>query len=274
MTVGIAALCEDGKAAVLAADRGIVFGEEGLRSERDSPKITFPDDKNLLVYSGNFPDLEFIMRRLPKLVDGQFPDVISRLSEACEERCKDLRNRELRKIGASLEQLGAAALAQERKPAIVAEIQSKAFQGAFLIAGTDSETTYIYTINHNPPNPHHVTGYHAIGTGANACLPVLTARGMNRSLTLEQAAYLAYEAKRVSEACYGIGPKTDIAVVGVGLPAQFLAEPAIDKFRDIYERRNRLDELGLGRIVELDRDSNGSLKVADLDYKSPLANGS
>jgi 20S proteasome alpha/beta subunit len=250
MTVGIAALCEGGRTAVMAADRGIVFGAPELRSEKDSPKIVLSSNRNLILFSGNFPDLDFVTRKLGTVLDGPLFDVLSHLGAACDERCNEFRDRELRKIGASLAQLGAAAITQERKSAIATEMQEKAFVGTFLVAGVDGDRAYIYSVNDSSPSSHDLTGYHAIGTGTFGALPLLAARGMSRAMTLDQAAYLVYEAKRVAESYRGIGPKTDIAVVGIERAAQFLSESTIENLREIYDRRNRIDGIRIDGIPE------------------------
>jgi hypothetical protein len=53
-------------------------------------------------------------------------------------------------------------------------------------------------------------------------------------MSLEDAAYLVYEAKRLAEADYGVGIKTDMAVVGVDRPAKFLEKESIDELETIY----------------------------------------
>lgn len=73
MTVGIGAICENGKAAVVAADKMVTFGAPmNLQTEPPSlKKIIELTAKTLLVFSGNTADGEqIVLGTQPKLITG------------------------------------------------------------------------------------------------------------------------------------------------------------------------------------------------------------
>jgi 20S proteasome alpha/beta subunit len=249
MTVGIAVICEDGNTVVVVADRGIVFGSPQLQAERVDPKIEILNKSNLLMFSGGFQDFDIIRRAVGTLSDATFQEIVSRLNTACEQRVHDNHSRALRRLGLSLEALGSDALSRATKSKVVADLQSQTLPGAFLIAGVDDKKASISTASDQTPNCHDTVGFCAVGSAEQSCLPLMTARGANRAMSAGQAAYVAYEAKRAAETSYGIGKQTDIAIVGVGRPAELLQKEVIEELEKVYARRNRLDELGVDSIV-------------------------
>src|SRR5258707_10184507 len=87
MTVGIGAICENGKAAVVAADKMVPFGAHmSLQTKPPTlKKIIQLTDRTLLVFSGSTADGEEIVTgTIPRIsVDPKQP--VSQIAEAVRE---------------------------------------------------------------------------------------------------------------------------------------------------------------------------------------------
>jgi 20S proteasome alpha/beta subunit len=157
----------------------------------------------------------------------------------------------LRRTGTNLKALGEAAVAQEIKSFMVNE-SLKNVTGQFLIAGVRSRTCHIYAVSDNNLTPHEQPGFTAVGSGSLLACSALAVAGAHKKLPVEEAICLAYEAKKLAEGAYGVGKKTDMGIVGVGIEARLFPDETIDGLDQVHLSRralNRADKNTIRRLI-------------------------
>ena len=243
MTVDIAVLCEGGKTVVVASDRMVVneFGTISLRSESDCIKFDIIGSNALMLFSGSIVDEQAVLRVAGDLKDCLPSDLANKIRSACQSHHNDTMESILKKVGLSLKALGEEAIKQVQQSSLVATAL-KTTVGHFLIAATDSARSYIYTVNDGAAATYDDPGFAAIGSGGLIAHSSLAVRGANKQMSIEEAAYVAFEAKRQAEANYGVGTKTDMGIVGAGLPAALFPEDTVNGFQRIYQSRRTLSK--------------------------------
>jgi hypothetical protein len=242
MTVGIAMLCEGGKTAVMAADRKISTEIAGstIQAETDYVKLTLMEPFALLAYTGDLAYRDRVLELAGDLSSLGANGFKKRLDAACQRCRRERLNRRLEKYGVKLADLKDAVQNQALSVQLLDEIKRFPTPGGFLVATADKSRTSLGVFGDENIVDRAATGFGAIGSGQSACYPICVARGAEKSMSLEDAAYLVYEAKRLAGADYGVGIKTDMAVVGVDRPAKFLEKESIDELETIYNRRLKL----------------------------------
>ena len=129
----------------------------------------------------------------------------------------------------------------------------KSSPGQFLIAGADSANGFIYTVGDNSFVLHDHPGFAAVGSGSLLAHSSLAVRGAHKQVSIEEATSLAYEAKKLAEATYGVGKKTDMGIVGVGIGARLFPKETIEGLDQIYQSRlalRRPDKNAIRRLVQ------------------------
>ncbi len=85
MTVCIAAICENGKSIVMAADRFRWHPTANIEAEVDESKYRFLSDQMALMGSGNSHSVEAVLRRARTAVAGlSAVDAAARILDACQ----------------------------------------------------------------------------------------------------------------------------------------------------------------------------------------------
>ena len=125
--------------------------------------------------------------------------------------------------------------------------------GQFLIAGADNKKSYIYTVGDHPVIPHDHPGFTAVGSGSLLAISSLAVNSAHKKITVEDAVCLAYEAKRLAEGTYGVGGKTDVGIVGVGVEARLFREDTVEQLEKICQARRVLkkpDRDAIRRLID------------------------
>jgi hypothetical protein len=111
-------------------------------------------------------------------------------------------------------------------------------QTAFLVAGTDAKGAHLYVISPcNRRTEHTNPGFAAVGTGAPYALATLARHGAFKALSLAEAAYLVYEAKKAAEYDRYVNDQTHMAVALKGCKTVMLDETAIGALQSILAGR-------------------------------------
>lgn len=228
MTVGIGAICEDGKSAVVAADKMVTFGSPmNLQTEPPAlKKIIDLTDRVLLVFSGNTADGEEIINASrPRLTD-EIKSSVARIAEIVKESYGRHKQRKAEEtilrplLGADFSQFQKM-VAESPASQILAQVLGTLVQHnlntEILVAGIDDAGAHVFAITHpGQLLPLGTTGFGTVGSGGIHAGVRMSMAQHTRSASLVETVYNVYEAKRASEVAPGVGKLTDMAIIRNG----------------------------------------------------------
>jgi hypothetical protein len=119
------------------------------------------------------------------------------------------------KLGMTYDQLlkeGARLLPKDIHRDVFYEIQKQQLGCEILVAGFIGESPHLYGI-WNDCAVRRIYTFEAVGSGATIARSVLRQRGFVSAMSLDEAAYYVWEAKRFSEIAPGVGAQTDFEVL-------------------------------------------------------------
>jgi hypothetical protein len=245
MTVCIAAICERGKAIVLAADRLCWAPYTGLETELEDRKIILLSQRIALLGAGTLENSNEIRRRLraSDCLTRPIPDIAVECLSVCQdmgfELIKGIGRRSFGLVGDELKDSAKSGMEKFFSSAINA--REAPVESSVVLAGLDADGAHVYYINQREKNRHNELGFAATGIGATQVAYALTARQHRKSDGLEDTLYNVFAAKRCSELVNGVGKTTDIAILRSGARARFLGRSALAKLdlihRSIYPPR-------------------------------------
>jgi 20S proteasome alpha/beta subunit len=228
MTVGIGAICEDGKSAVVAADKMVTFGSPmNLQTEPPTlKKITELTERVLLVFSGNTADgEEIISATRPKLTE-EIKSSVARIAEIVKESYAQHKQRRAEEtilkplLGADFarfQTLVAESPASQILAQILGALMQHNLNTDVLVAGMDDSGAHIFAVTHpGQLQPLATTGFGAVGSGGLHAGVRMSLAQHTQSASLEETVYNVYEAKRASEVAPGVGKLTDMAIIRNG----------------------------------------------------------
>jgi hypothetical protein len=145
----------------------------------------------------------------------------------------------LRRVGTNLKAVGEEVVRQS-SGTYITSLLSKNYFGEFVIAGADNSKTYILTVGEGHVTPQDEPGFVAVGSGCLLAYSALAAWGSHKGQSVEQGVCLAYEAKKLAESVHGVGKKTDMGIVDVGVEARLFDNATIEGLEKIYLARRDL----------------------------------
>jgi 20S proteasome alpha/beta subunit len=253
LTVGIGAICEDGRVAVVSADKMVTFGTPmNLQTEPEAlKKITQLTDKTLVVFSGNTADGEEITNgaRPAIAVNPNLP--VSQIAEALRDSYARHKQRRVEEnilrpyLGANFQQFQTMATqspASQIMQQVLGLILQHNLNTDFLVAGMDDSGAHVFAVTHpGQLIPLATTGFGTIGSGSLHAGVRMSLGQHTKSASLVDTIYNVYEAKRASEVAPGVGKLTDLAVIRGGRiffagPEQFKA------FESAHKEKPALNE--------------------------------
>lgn len=247
MTLGIAAICENGTGAVMAADRLVGTGIAGLELEMDNKKLIQLYAHAMVSVTGILSEADFTIEKF-RDTSGDFANrstiqIAERLRDVCQqvrvEQCEGMYLR--RTLGIGMEEFRQLSSSASPQSALFGDIYTKInnhnFGVSFLLAGVDHNGAHLFVANDAGVVSHESLGFMAVGSGAVVAQAAFSRRQHIRARSLADTVYGLYEAKRAAEPVQGVGPATDIAVLRHGRDPQFLSEQSIATLSEIYERR-------------------------------------
>lgn len=225
MTVAIGAICDDGKSAVVAADKMVTFGAPmSLQTEPPTfQKIARLTEKTLLAFSGGVSDGEaLITGALPQITAAPHQPVQDiaeavKLSYIALKRLRAEENYLRPLLGADFQQFQAL-IAQSSSSQILQQVLMLISQHNLnldaLIVGADDAGTHLFAAIH-PGQLLSVNtqGFAAIGSGGLHAAVRLSLAQHTKSTPLVETVYNVYEAKKAAEVAPGVGKMTDMAIV-------------------------------------------------------------
>jgi 20S proteasome alpha/beta subunit len=225
LTVGIGAICEGGKAAVVAADKMVTFGAPmSLQTEPPTlRKIIELTERTLLVFSGSTADGEEIVTGTMPAIAVAPKQPVSQIAEAVRESyarhkqrrveeniLKTLLGADFKQFQALVSQSPSSQLLQQ----VLGLVSQHNLQTDLLVAGMDDSGAHIFAITHpGQLLPLATTGFGAIGSGGVHAGVRMSLGQHTKAASLIDTIYNVYEAKRSSEVAPGVGKLTDLAVI-------------------------------------------------------------
>ena len=244
MTCCIAALCDNRKAIVLAADKMIGVGM--IEAEPDIRKIYKLTDKWWLMFAGDdispvFDILDRSKRQLATANAKTVDEVALVVQESFRTKRAELAEAMyLAPRGWTLKQFNNSSSVGVISPALRAtieeSIQSYLLPVSLIVAGFDARNVgHILSIrddyyggNRGAVQRHDVPGFHSIGSGSYGAIYMMTFRKLSPSLPIREALYYVAEGKYYGEFAGGVGLRTDLFILRPGRPAIKIKEEAVD----------------------------------------------
>ena len=246
MTVGIGVICENGKAAIVVADRMATYSDLGIQFDGDITKYAEVSNRSIVVSSGTFSDISYVIKHLRNSPGDPLATIpISQIADRGQSAREALRAEQIevvylrRPLG-----LGMAEFQKAASSVSISQILNNTFDRInqfrlalqLLVVGTDSDGAHLYVIDESArPANFDGPGFAAIGSGFSHATVSLARRSHLKSCKLPQAVYNAYEAKRASELAIGVGRATNMAVLQQDKPTHFLKDRDIEKLVRIYQ---------------------------------------
>jgi len=245
MTICIAAICNDGKAIVVCADREISTGYLRIDGERKIVAIT---KSSIMMGDGDTN----IVRRISDIAVDLFSSPqydgtggIIRVAELIRnlyirnhlERMEISMLKPLDYDRKEFKERGAQNIQPEIYKNLMVQIQS--YESGFpftdfLVTGVDDKGGKIFRISYSGVNSGDMIeeiriGFRAIGSGSTHSESILSILDQKLSCTIDETKHNLYAAKKFSERAPGVGETTDMAVI-TSDGIIFLTKEEMDKF--------------------------------------------
>jgi 20S proteasome alpha/beta subunit len=228
VTVCIGALCEKGKATVVAADEMVTFGPPmSLQTEPPGlKKLVEIASSVALLYSGSVPDgEEIIASARHDIPAGEHPSV-AYIADKVRTAYAQLKRKRVEEtilrpwLGVDFPQfqeLIAKSAASQILGQITGLLSQHNLQTDVLVAGSDDTGHHLFIITHPGVCLHMNTlGYATIGSGAAHAGISLALNKHASSDSIGRTLYRVYEAKTAAEVSPGVGKLTDMAIIREG----------------------------------------------------------
>lgn len=263
MTVCIGAICDDGKAIVVAADRMMTYGPPmSLQVEMAVKKIVPVSDSCVILFSGAVPDGEEVINRTKIKMTGHHLTVseIANFAAASYQEVKNARVestilKPMLGVGfpgfATI--IGQSASSQILQQ-IVGMVMQHNLQLELLVAGVDDAQAHLFAV----VNPGHSLGFDtvgcsAIGSGGLHANVRLALGKQGAAVSTAETIYNVYEAKAAAESAPGVGKLTDIAIVTKG-KVKFLDENALTELSGLRHVAPKLGKDTIAKLTKLCKD--------------------
>jgi 20S proteasome alpha/beta subunit len=242
MTCCIAALCDERKAIILAADKMIGF--EMIESEPSISKI-FPIHKDWQVMlAGNdiapaFDIVDLAKKKLEEETHVSVEQAAKAIfSTYIEQRARQAEAQFLTPLGWTLNYFNSnesnGVIPDATRVSVANEIRNHYLQVSFLVAGFDEDGKgHIFSVsdyvNRGVPQRWDIPGYHAIGSGGHGAHYMLAWREYSPALSIREAIYYVSEAKYFGEHASGVGTRTDLFIHRFGKHRVRILEKTVDE---------------------------------------------
>ena len=242
MTLCVAALCEDRKTIVLAADKMISQGF--IQAELQVEKIASIHSDWWVMFAGSVPDIfDILDEARAKLAESEHHDILDVVPvvEECYRR-KRLRLAEANYLvprGWSIAQFqasGRSSLGDAYFQNLDNAIATYVLGLDLMVAGFDSSgVAHLFNVG-NPglAARRDIPGYHAIGNGWIGALYFMFYRAMSTSMGATESLYHVFEAQSFGYEAGGIGEETDFIVARFGCEPVRLQENSMPELAELW----------------------------------------
>jgi 20S proteasome alpha/beta subunit len=240
MTVCIAALCDNRKAIILAADK--MVGSHAIESEAEIHKVLHLHKDWRVMLAGNdispaFEIVDSAKKRLPKGKTFTVQEVENAIVESYrEQRLAGAASQYLAPRGLTLETFNSAAsnvLPESLRLSLDSAIEGYRLELELLVAGFDRNGRgHIFSIsdydNRGAARRHDIPGFQAIGSGSHGANYMMMYRALSPPLPIRWALYLVLEGKYFGELASGVGSRTDLYILRRGKPSIKIKEDTVE----------------------------------------------
>lgn len=244
LTQLVAVLCEDGKKIVTASDRMVSTGDMTLAFEQSRIKAFKMSDKSVVLTAGTIHEPDLIREARS---EARGTDSILELARILKNKYQEMRD--LRIIDYVLRPVGIRDFNEWHQKqrmfhdGIVMDVSgelSKFRLGLeLLLCGVDGGGGHLFNI-HDPGGymSFDNLSYCCAGIGNRHAEAVLAWYSYSRDFPLQEALYIAYEAKRRAEMAGGVGRDTDLLSIGEE-GVQRINTSTIESLEAIYADREK-----------------------------------
>jgi 20S proteasome alpha/beta subunit len=242
MTAIVGALCEDRRAAVLAADRLEGYGP--FEAETDTSKMIQISDSVVVGCSYSDQVGRDVGLRIRETLAGNKRSVgaIAKIvHEYLGSAMHDFREGAIqRRFGVGYEgfrQMVVQAQNQLLLQQITNELGGATFAVQILVAGLEGGRMKLFTVLPSGINSFDSRGTAGVGSGGDYATISLIHRQFRPSMKLADAIFAVYEAKRAAEIAQGVGHATDLVILRADREAQWLDEAELSELEAIRETK-------------------------------------
>lgn len=247
MTVCIGALCDGGKAAVIAADEMVTFGAPmNLQVEPPDLRKIVPISASVaLLYAGTVPDGEEIIGAVRSRIGTLGgPATVDAVAECVKDAYYHHKRRRAEEtilrpwLGLDFQQfqeLSARSPGSQILGQVLSVLSQHNLQTDFLVAGSDDTGCHLFTVNH--PGVRYAMdtlGYATIGSGAMHAGISLALNKHTASAPLERTLFRVFEAKIAAQVSPGVGYRTDVAILRDGA-IQFVKSDTLEVLARVHK---------------------------------------
>lgn len=259
MTQLIAAICESGKIVVTASDRMVGTGDMTLTFEHEQPKAQMVTPTAVVLTAGTMhePDLITDARQKAKGRERirEVADVLKDLYQ--ELRMQHIEDEVLKPL-AGLNSFAEYHRKQTTLHDSVVMDLNERIRGynldlSLLLAGVDEQAHIIEIGNPGMWRSSDAVGYCTLGMGGRHADNVFAWYRYSIKLSLQDAVYIIFEAKKKAEMAGGVGQITDILIIDKE-GCRIVKENIINDLEEVYnEKESRRKRGALNRrITELE----------------------
>jgi hypothetical protein len=251
MTVIVGALCENRSCAVVAADRLETYGAAAaFEGETDTSKIVQVSDGVLVGCSYSDQVGREVLARIRATLTGdkrdvkEIAEVVRQYYDAASSEHRERRLWKMFGVGyPGFREMVVQAQNSPMLSAIAMDLVAPVTKFPVLVIGAAGGEMCLLQVTHDGLGSFDARGTLGIGSGGDCATISLMHRKYSKSLSLPEAIYCVYEAKRTAEIAQGVGTATDIVIVRIGKPAHWMTADGISKLERIFEaKRPRLLE--------------------------------
>lgn len=254
MTVCIGAICESGKAIVVAADRMYTSSPPlNLEFETDESKIERIGRSCMALAAGGVADVTEVVAAVLRELGGNEAPEISKVVSALKagyiaHRAKKVNEAIVlpmlgQDFAGFLSRGGSLPNYLQVQPATYQQIivMSQQFNMGLdiLAAGIDSTGAYIAQISH--PGTSYMLdklGYGAVGSGAIHAITKLNLSGQTVRRKLAPTLYAVFAAKKAAEVAPGVGTITDVGTIVQTKGFRLCSKEVLSELESIYQKEN------------------------------------
>jgi 20S proteasome alpha/beta subunit len=226
MTTCVAAICDDGNAIVLVADKMIGMGYVESELEITKMRPLCPDW--WILFAGDdigpvFDIINYAKTRLGTSAPASIGDVQEAVKAAfSQKRLENAETLYLNPIGWEITRFNAEG--DKLLPnymELQSKIESYSMEIELLVAGFDGGkgcvfSLYGYGENRGLPQRADIPGFSSVGSGSTVAMFMMFYRDLGPKTSIREAVYYALEGKYYGEQASGVGESTDLFVARAG----------------------------------------------------------
>lgn len=259
MTQLIATICDSGKTVVTASDRMVGTGDMSLTFEHGEPKAQTIASNAVLLTAGTMhePDLVIDARKRAKGKE-RIRDIADILKELYQElRIQHIEDEVLRRLAGLKSFKDYHDKQKELHDGIVMELNQRIagydLDLSLILAGVDEQAHIIEIGNPGTWRSSDAVGYCTVGMGSRHADNVFAWYRYSTNISLQDAVYIAFEAKKKAEMAGGVGQLTDILVIDKK-STKILKPNVINDLEETYNERENKQKRGVldRNITKLD----------------------